>query len=780
MIQNNIIFSKMKKISTVFACFLGLLLCDYNYSLAQAPDNDSICNATTLPLDGSCIVGDSNNTATPDYYGGCINSNYPSVFYTFELTGSNNAVDINFENIAPAGKDVSIFLLEGPCTSPSGISTKCNQTTFTFINLSVGIEYILLVCTNPGQGNLSNYDICATQYDAAGSITGPEQDCAGAIYVCESTYIQESSYTGYWENQELPYGQTCLVGGENNSVWYIFTAQTDGDLVFMIETTKDYDFALYDITTIGCAGIPSADPATNPVRCNYSDNPGPTGLVTPTADKLPVISYGYLKQETMPGVIMTAGETYVLIIDNWTGDDEGYTLDFGSSPVVDVTAPTIVSAAASCTDNTILITMSEDIQCLSVVYNGFVLENITTSQNFTDSITHVIGYNCPQTDGALTSQIQITHNGTLTSGVYKITMNPPTPEDKCGNSVADGSTVNFNYLASISLASTNPASGIICSGENAELTASGAPSGITYTLNPGNLQNTTGVFNVNPATTTNYTVAVTYGGCTKTASQLITVQDNIIVSITPTDPTICSGSINLIASATINGVPCGDCTFLWSTAETNDTISALGGDPGEKYYVDATTPEECTSDNTDTSTVSFASAGAGATCDVLYVSPTGLATNDGLTKSTPTTLDSALARALCTNTVIKMQTGIYNYDHYIEVNSYVTIEGGYAADFYTKSSNMSGEANSTTIRRDNTVDSDNDKTCTAFRVVNSADDFRFQDLRIELPGADPLVSNPVNPPGEVTNYGIHIFETGSTGYSIVRCYIDAGVGSDQP
>ena len=39
-------------------------------------------------------------------------------------------------------------------------------------------------------------------------ITGTEQDCSGAINVCQQTYVQPNSYTGYGSVQEVY--NTCL------------------------------------------------------------------------------------------------------------------------------------------------------------------------------------------------------------------------------------------------------------------------------------------------------------------------------------------------------------------------------------------------------------------------------------------------------------------------------------------------------------------------------------------------------------------------------------------
>ena len=308
---------------------LSMVLTIAKQSYAQPNDilYSGSCNAVTLPLDGSCVSEPlGTTTANPDYYGGCINSNNPTVFYTFTLSsGAVNTVDITFTNTGGGGTEVELFLFNGTCDAPSGITATCEAltNTFTFYDLDFGITYYLMVSTNPG-GNTITYDICSQEYFGSGTRTGPEQDCDGAIPICDDTYTETISYTGFWNTQEIPTGSTCLFGGENNSVWYVITPQSPGDLYFTITTAKDYDFALYDITTIGCAGIPSA----TPIRCNYSATAGPTGLTLPNgaAPKTPAISVGAMGSPTMEGVEVVVGDVFVLIVDNWTGDNNGFIL----------------------------------------------------------------------------------------------------------------------------------------------------------------------------------------------------------------------------------------------------------------------------------------------------------------------------------------------------------------------------------------------------------------------------------------------------------------------
>lgn len=755
---------------------------DTGMTLRAAPVNDLICNALNLDLVGGCITGETTHEANADYFGGCVLNGSPSVFYEFTITGTNNMVTIDMDNFADVGRQLYLYLFEGPCTAPTGIATECTVTpagaiSFDFFNLTPGVNYFLMVAGQPGVGNeLTSFDICATQAIAPPLITGPEQDCFGAIPVCDHTYVQNLSYTGYWDNQELITGATCLYGGENNSVWYVFTPQTDGDLAFMIQTTKDYDWALYDLTAIGgCSNVPSS----TPVLCNYSGTLGNTGCTLPVNATIPR-EEGAAGVPTMAGIPVLAGNTYALLIDNYTADINGYTLSFdisaGTASIADNPPatgayPSMTSAANSCTGNTITINLSEYVDCYTIGQSDFSLTNTTTSTDFTSAIVSVTGASCSTSD--YTNQLIITHDGSLTTGSYTITVNAsPALADICGNHIEAGGNVSFQFLAPISL-TTSDAN--ICGGESINLNADGAdgtPSVITYTLNPGGLTNNTdGVFSgLTPAITTTYNVSTSYGGCSSSATVVVNVEGNILTSIDPTNKTVCSFPVTLTATTNINGTPCVGCTYVWSTTETTSAISV--GASGT-YTVSATTPNGCTNFNSPQSIISEAGSGTGGgTCDVIYVSPAGGGT--GLTKDSPTTLALAVDLAVCTNTTIKMMKGVYTLTDYQYVPSFITIEGGYDATFENKYSDLSGGSNSTTIRRSATADTGFPTHCSAFRVEDGAEEFRIQDIRIEMPGSAFVAGHAAS--SNMINYGIRLGTTCSN-YNIVRCYIDAGVGA---
>jgi len=116
-------------------------------------------------------------------------------------------------------------------------------------------------------------------------------------------------------------------------------------------------------------------------------------------------------------------------------------------------------------------------------------------------------------------------------------------------------------------ASASPAT--ICSGQSSSLAAMGTT---TYTWNTGE---TTPNITVNPTTTTTYTVTGVSGGCTATASVMVTVEPfSDIVTIT----TNASCNLDNGTASVVNVLP--GYTYVWSTVPPQNTQTATGLAPG--------------------------------------------------------------------------------------------------------------------------------------------------------------------------------------------------------
>lgn len=603
------------------------------------------------------------------------------------------------------------------------------------------------------------------------SVTGPEQDCDNAIPVCQQSYTQNTSYTGSGTIQEV--NGTCLSSQETNSVWYVFTVQNSGTFTFMLNTANDYDFALYDITTIGCTGVPSA----TPVRCNYSATYGSTGLTLPASATIP-LSVGAGGAPTMAGLNVNAGQTFVLIVDNFSANTNGYTLTFGgTAQIFDNNPPTISSSNFTCNGNSIRINFSEPISCNSIAANGS--DFTITGPSGSVPVTGAVGNLC-SSGASNTNYATVSFNNTgLPSGTYTVTVGTGTDGnsliDKCGNNMG-AQTVTFQYLAPITVSASSAS---ICAGTatTLSLTIPGAPAGVTFTWSPGGA--TTQTISVSPSSNISYVATATYGGCSRSATQNIVITQPPVVSVNPNNISLCSGNTTIIATSSQGGSPCTTCSYTWSGTATQTDVavpaSTLNSVGAGTYSVTVSTSNGCLG-NTAVSNVSILSPTSTPACNIIYASPAG--GGNGLDPATPTDIVTALGMAACNNIVIKMQVGDYTINNPLNVNSFVTLEGGYNVGYTLKTSSTATTGvfpnrGTRIIRSTSNVEGPvGSQRYTGINVVAGSSYFRFQDIRIEMPD---------NAAGTaISNYGIYLGNSCSN-YNITRCYIYSGnAGSGAP
>jgi gliding motility-associated-like protein len=162
-----------------------------------------------------------------------------------------------------------------------------------------------------------------------------QSDCATAIPVCGNSNISYDP-TGPGTVVDIPNPAPdwlCLKGGEHFSVWYTFTAATSGTLTFEITpnvdiaagpnapgNSADYDWAVWGPS-------PTCGNLGTPVTCNFAGAtgawPNPTGL---SANPPSAPNAGYNAPMNV-----TAGETYVLLVDNYSHNTLGFSLTWGGT-----------------------------------------------------------------------------------------------------------------------------------------------------------------------------------------------------------------------------------------------------------------------------------------------------------------------------------------------------------------------------------------------------------------------------------------------------------------
>ena len=195
--------------------------------------------------------------------------------------------------------------------------------TFTYTATSNGIIRVLVDRANCGT-NSTCTQVDITQLASCGTPTSSgNQNCVNYTPVCND--VSFSGNSNGFGTQELPNNGTidgCLTI-EHQSSWYMFQAATSGTISLTIVTAVDYDFAIWG-PNITCTTLGS------PIRCSYSGLTGNTGLgngATDLSDGDGTGGNGSLDKWVLP-LAVTAGQTYIMLIDNFTSNTTAFTLDW--------------------------------------------------------------------------------------------------------------------------------------------------------------------------------------------------------------------------------------------------------------------------------------------------------------------------------------------------------------------------------------------------------------------------------------------------------------------
>ena len=194
----------------------------------------------------------------------------------------------------------------------------------------------------------------------------------------------------------------------------------------------------------------------------------------------------------------------------------------------------------------------------------------------------------------------------------------------------------------------------ICSGQSVNVGVNVLGVGATgYQWSDGTNSWTTQNFTVTPTVTTHNQVTVTFAnGCARTGSCLVTVDPKPVVSIYPTNISVCAASpVNLVASTTA-----ANPTYYWNPTTnlscTNCPNPVATPSANTQYCVSITDGHNCPS-NTVCSQINFSSPPPPQSCAVIYATTNG--TGNG-TQANPTSLTGAIAMAQCNNGIIKLVT----------------------------------------------------------------------------------------------------------------------------
>jgi len=326
-------------------CFVGLTA-----AIAQ-PSNDECTTPIVLPnvINFCSPVGAYTNVgATPSTYGPatCFGTTQNDVWFAFTAEATDISIIVRgATSTAPGGtlKAPQMSLYFGSCGGTINQLECQSDAGGTNIvegyqgGLFVGSTYLIRI--QGASGQTGTFQICINNYNPP---VDPKSDCPKSSILCDKSPFVVQNVVGAGSDIGELNDALCFSNGapgnfETNSTWYVWTCSKSGTLEFTLtplNVTDDLDFALYRLPNgIGnCTG-------KQLVRCMASgDNKypspcmGPTGLKAGDTD----ISEDAGCQEAgddawLSPFSMVQGETYALVVNNFTSTGNGFSVQFGGS-----------------------------------------------------------------------------------------------------------------------------------------------------------------------------------------------------------------------------------------------------------------------------------------------------------------------------------------------------------------------------------------------------------------------------------------------------------------
>lgn len=293
------------------------------------PANDQCLGAPLVMPNGPCVNGTL--TLANDNWAsevGCATvggpNNHPDVWYSFIASGTQFDMTITDLTI---GADIELILVSAaslPCNGPFTVHyTVCGPSPLigTYGGLTPGGIYYYTI-SSPNN-NTGDFESCLTN-----STPGPtgNQDCSSATAICDNNSFSGNS-NGFGLLQEMNAFNSGCMSIEHQSSWYTFTVQTSGTLTMTISpqnSANDYDFAIWGPS-------PNCPPILPPTRCSWAAGGGDTGLDVTSVDN----SEGAIGDKWVAELNVLVGETYIVLIDNFSASNDPFDLNWGGTASLD-------------------------------------------------------------------------------------------------------------------------------------------------------------------------------------------------------------------------------------------------------------------------------------------------------------------------------------------------------------------------------------------------------------------------------------------------------------
>ena len=591
----------IKILSLTFSITLTVLFILSSDIANAQPSNDNCITpqVVVIPNSGNICVTSTTVGATSDNTTNACDVGLPGneVWFTYIATGADNTVTVTPTG-SPAMQRAVVTISGTNCAS--GTYNACNAsvtnggvatTNWTF---TPGTQ--VWIAVESDNGVEGGFQVCITSVDQP---PAPGNSCGTASVLCDQSTFTINPFPNNSSGLTPPCFSTAL----QQPVYMQFTVGQTGSLVWNADVlgAAEYDWALYNITG-GCYG-------TN-IACNYNYTLGNSNNIGMQAGG------NCLTSEFCPPATVNAGNTYLIIIDNYSNNTVGFTMSFaGSTFQMAPASQFTVSPASGCAPLNVTFN-NTSIAGASSSWNfgngNTSLSNAPPAETYSTPGTYLISLTTTSSTGCtdVSSQSVVVNTGptvtvpaditqcsgtTVAAATFTSTPTGATfawtnsntaiglgasgsgniPSFTATNSTGSPITATITVTPTLNGCSGTPStyditinpsptvsvnSSTICPGATANLIAAGASS---YTWSAGATATGVGTADASPASTTTYTVTGTTAGCTATATATVTVASSISVSVN--SPTICAGALATLTAAGAN-------TYLWPDGSTDNPL----------------------------------------------------------------------------------------------------------------------------------------------------------------------------------------------------------------
>jgi SprB repeat/CHU_C Type IX secretion signal domain len=343
----------LNNMSKTIILYLSIFLGSIGIAVAQ-PTNDDCNTPTPIPdVTNFCSAesGFSTTGATPSSYSppNCFTPGTGNdVWFSFVATATDVTITIRgATQSAPGGslQDPQIALYYGTCGGTiSELECQAAPGNSNVVEayqggLFVGSTYLVRI---QGGGNQTGtFQLCINNYNPP---VDPQSDCPDAAILCDKSSFTVQTIVGAGSNISELVDATCFSNGapgnyETNSTWFVWTCSQSGSLEFTLTPNNgpdDLDFVVYRLPN----GIGNCN-GKQLLRCMASGESGgvnsapclgKTGLRSgenDTSEDAGCSDNG--DNAWLSPLDMVQGETYALVVNNFSATGNGFSIEFGGS-----------------------------------------------------------------------------------------------------------------------------------------------------------------------------------------------------------------------------------------------------------------------------------------------------------------------------------------------------------------------------------------------------------------------------------------------------------------